>query len=134
MKRSVLLFLATTALICGFLAYAQHPWLGKTMTVEQAGKKWGKKSFSEELFKSGDMKLRSEMAYALVSSKKMLGLSPLELRARLGDFDGHYFSESYPTYLIQEAKRPGEESWQIVFLIDKDKKTKNAIIHKNCCE
>lgn len=134
MKRLILIFLASTALIVGFIAYAQHPWLGKTMSAQQVGKKWGKKEFNEELFKTGDMKLRSEMAFSLINTKKMLGLTPVEIRTRLGDFDGHYFSESYPTYLIQEAKSPGEESWQIVFLIDRAQKTKSVIVHKNCCE
>ncbi len=74
------------------------------------------------------------MAYSIMTSKKFLGLQANAVRDRLGDFDGHYFSESYPTYLIQIAEKKGEESWQIVFLIDKDRKTKEVIVHKNCCD
>ncbi len=61
-------------------------------------------------------------------------LSVSEVREKLGKFDGHYFSESFPTYLIQTANKKGEESWQIVFLIDAEKKTKEIIVHKNCCD
>lgn len=74
------------------------------------------------------------MAYSLMTSKRLLGLSVAEVRSLLGDFDGHYFSESYPTYLIQKAEKAGEESWQIVFLIDSHRKTQKVIVHKNCCD
>ena len=114
--------------------YAMHPWLGKTMSVSQVKKKWGEHPFDMEQFKNGDVEARAKMAYALINSKKLLGLNASEVRAKLGDFDGHYFSESYPTYLIQIAKSQKEESWQLVFLIDDKKRVKEIIVHKNCCD
>ncbi len=36
------------------------------------------------------------MAYSLMTSKKLRGMTVSEARKSLGDFDGHYFSESYP--------------------------------------
>lgn len=114
--------------------YASHPWLGKTLSPDQVQRRWGQEAFDEVKFKNGDQGQRAKMAFSLMTSKKMLGMKAVEIRDRLGRFDGHYFSESYPTYLIQTATKKGEESWQIVFLIDKERKTKEVIVHKNCCE
>lgn len=120
-------------LIAG-LVHASHPWLGKTLNANEVKKRWGSESFHEEKFKSADIHQRARMAYSLMTSGKLLGLKTKEIRDRLGGFDGHYFSESYPTYLIQKAEKKGEESWQIVFLIDGNRKTKEVIVHKNCCD
>lgn len=135
MKRKFYLATAVLATFCvSILVSASHPWLGKTLSAEQVKKRWGAENFSESAFKQGDQAVRARMAYSLMTSKKMRGLSPSEVRAKLGDFDGHYFSESYPTYLIQVAQDKTGESWQIVFLINSEQKTKDVIVHKNCCD
>ena len=117
-----------------FWVYASNPWLGKTLGADQVKQRWGQEGFDATKFKNGDQNLRARMAFSLMTSEKLIGLSVSEVRERLGKFDGHYFSESFPTYLIQTAKKKGEESWQIVFLIDVEKKTKEIIVHKNCCD
>lgn len=134
MKLRLCFFSAVLAFALSAFVYASHPWLGKTLSASQVRDRWGDEVFEETKFKNGDVKSRAKMAFSLLSSKKMLGLKAAEVRTRLGDFDGHYFSETYPTYLIQVANKAGEESWQIVFLIDKDRKTREVIVHKNCCD
>lgn len=130
-KTAACLCIVTLALVTW--TYTARPWLGKTLTSSEVKQRWGDINFDEQNFKKGDQSTRAKMAYSLMTSEKMNGLTISEIRNRLGDFDGHYFSESYPTYLIQTAKKPGDESWQIVFLIDKERKTKEVIVHKNCC-
>ena len=50
------------------------------------------------------------MDSSLITPTKFLRLTGEEVRNELGRFDGHYFSESYPTYFIQKAKVKGEDS------------------------
>lgn len=92
------------------LVYASSPWVGKTLSAKEVKKRWGEAAFDQERFKSGDVASRATMAYSLITSKKFLGLTAEEVRNELGRFDGHYFSESYPTYFIQKAKVKGEDS------------------------
>lgn len=133
-KFKVKAFTITAIFVAAAWVYASHPWLGKTLSATQVQQKWGKEAFDETKFKNAGQSERAKMAFSLMTSKKLLGLNTVEIRDRLGSFDGHYFSESYPTYLIQAATKKGEESWQIVFLIDKERKTKEIIVHKNCCD
>lgn len=113
--------------------YAERPWLGKTMTAHQVKQRWGSSAFDEVKFKTADPQQRARMAYSLMTSSRLRGLDSIEIRERLGDFGGYFLSESYPTYLIQIAEEKSEESWQIVFLINRARKTKEVIVHKNCC-
>ena len=47
--------------------------------------------------------------------------------------DGFYFSDTYPTYMIQIGANHQEESWQLVFLLDRNQKIDEIVVHKNCC-
>lgn len=134
MKIKICISLVLPFLLLATWVSASHPWLGKTLVAKEVKRRWGTDDFNEEKFKAGDSKLRAKMAYSLMTSTKLMGLTAPEIRSKLGDFDGHYFSESYPTYIIQEGRSKDEETWQIVFLIDKDRKTKSIIVHKNCCD
>lgn len=134
MKIKLIIFSIITAFVGAAWVYASHPWLGKTLSPNQVQQRWGQEAFDESKFRKANHSQRARMAFSLMTSKKLLGLTPAEVRERLGHFDGHYFSESYPTYLIQTATKKGEETWQIVFLIDQERKTKEVIVHKNCCD
>jgi hypothetical protein len=131
--RMAIFSFVVTALAASW-GFASNPWLGKTLDPKHVKQRWGDSSFSEQTFKEGRPEERAKMAYSLMSTKQFMGLTPSQVREKLGAFDGHYFSESYPTYLIQRAEKKGEESWQIVFLIGNDRKTKEVIVHKNCCD
>jgi hypothetical protein len=103
------------------------------MSLTRVEKKWGQSNFSAEKFKAGDKQVRASMAFSLIKQKKYIGKSILDIRAELGDFDGYYFSDVYPTYLINEPQKKGEDVWQLVFLLDKNKLVSSVIVHKNCC-
>lgn len=51
-----------------------------------------------------------------------------------GVYSGHYFKDVIPAYLIESAKNTDQDTWQIVFLSDKNYKIAKIIVHKNCCD
>lgn len=132
MKTKYLLY-TLIVLIFISVGYAQHFWRGEEMSLSRIEKKWGQGNFSAEKFKIGDKQARANMAYSLIKHKKYIGKNILEIREDLGDFDGYYFSDVYPAYLINEPVTKGDDVWQIVFLLDKNKLVSSVIVHKNCC-
>ena len=114
---------------------AQHFWRGPVMSSSEVKKKWGDKKFDAKSFKEGSIETRASMAYDLLKRQdEFVGKNYFEIRTILGDYSGYYFSDMYPVYLIQEGRTHKEETWQIVFLIDRNEKIKEIIVHKNCCE
>lgn len=104
------------------------------MDREEVLRRWGKKPFVLEDFKKGNPQSRAAMAVDLIKNQKQFhGKDATEIRALLGTFSGHYFSESYPTYLIQKGNEAKPESWQLVFVIDRNDKVNDIVVHKNCC-
>lgn len=133
MKKTVALVTTIIVLSAGFVL-AKQLWRGKLMPTAEVCKKWGDKEFDVALFKSGTPEVRASMACSLLKNQKpMLGKDISEIRTLLGDHDGYYFSDMYPAYLIQIGKNHSEESWQIVFMIDKGEDVKEVVVHKNCC-
>ncbi len=113
----------------------QHFWRGKTMSIAEAEKRWGKAEFDIIKFRDGDITTRAAMAASLKKQeKKFKGKHVDEIRNELGPTSGFYFSDVYPTYLIQAGKSNKEETWQIVFLLNKDRRAESIIIHRNCCD
>jgi hypothetical protein len=113
----------------------QHFWRGSTISESEASRRWGTTEFNSSKFKSGDLKARASMTASLIKNEpKYVGKTILEIRELLGPTDGFYFSDVYPTYLIQIGKNHSEETWQLVFLLDKNRKVARIIIHKNCCD
>ena len=49
----------------------------------------------------------------------------------VGNHTGYYYTESLPTYLIEIAPTRAQDSWQIVFLRDRDRKVSEFVIYKN---
>jgi hypothetical protein len=108
---------------------------GETMPLAQVEKTFGHDEFSETAFRMANIEKRASMAASLIKHKSYYaGTSGWEIRKRLGDYSGHYFSEMYPTYLIHEAKDRADDTWQLLFVIDADEKVKDIIVHKNCCD
>ena len=111
--------------------------VGETMSIQKVCKRWGKTPFDLEKFKSASNNefIRAQMACSLLKKQKQFrGKDRVEIRSIFGDYDGHYFSDMFPTYMIEIAKKRGEDSWQIVFLIDRKEKISEIIVHKNCCD
>lgn len=104
----------------------------KFMSLAEAKKLWGENAFDAEKFKTGDEALRASMAVDIIKNSKLfIGKTPLELREILGTPTGHYHFDMNPAYIISESDRPGGETWQILFLIDRSYKIETVKIHKN---
>lgn len=104
------------------------------MSPSNVEKTWGNASFDAKKFREGDIKTRAQMAKSLLTSKKYLGKTTAEVRAELGNWDGYYFTDMFPAYLIQEGDGKNRDSWQIVFLLDRKYRVAELIVHKNCCD
>jgi hypothetical protein len=117
------------------VATAAHFWRGATLAEKDVEKRWGRAEFDADKFKNGDKKIRASMASVILKNKKLfIGKFVLDLRKELGDPDGFYFRDVFPAYMIQEIEDGNSESWQIVFLLNKERKVDDVIIHKNCCD
>jgi len=97
--------------------------------------RWGDQKFNIEKFKNGSELERAKMACDLLKNQSQFkGFDLLKLRATLGSHDGFYFTDMFPAYMIYSGSSASEESWQIVFLLNRDKKVDEIVVHKNCCE
>jgi hypothetical protein len=120
--------------ICSAIAFA-HFWRGATLSASEVGKRWGQTAIDSAKFKAGDEKIRASMAYSILKNPKLFkGKLVTDIRKELGDPDGFYFTDIFPAYMISRAKTDQEDSWQIVFLLNKDRKVDKVIVHKNCCD
>ena len=134
MRLSLTLIGCLVVLCSGGYVAAKHFWRGETKSLSQVKAKWGDAPFQSEAFKAGGEEVRAKMAFNLLkNSKKFIGKDRAEIRETLGDFDGFYFSDMFPTYIIETAKKNGDSTWQIVFLLDRNEKVSEIIVHKNCC-
>ncbi|MBI2605381.1 MAG: hypothetical protein HYW49_04800 [Deltaproteobacteria bacterium] len=123
--------------IGGLLGYAEVKSFaekGTFMSLQDAEKKWGNIPFSASVFKTAQASERAKMAVSLIKGKSMLGKTTEEVRSALGDFSGYFWNDTVPTYFIQEGWKTGEDSWQLVFFLNRTHKVKEIKIHKNCCD
>lgn len=137
MKKIIISLFIVLILPIAYLV-AKSFWRGEIMSVSRVCKRWGEIPLNTEHFKKAehDMSVRAKMACSLLKQqKKFIGKNKWKIREIFGDYDGHYFSDMFPTYMIESARiTKKDESWQIVFLIDRNEKISKIIVHKNCCD
>ncbi|MCB0348835.1 MAG: hypothetical protein KDD37_08360 [Bdellovibrionales bacterium] len=130
-------FFLSLMILCSFTGnlYASNFWRGSTLSKKEVLAKWGKTEFDIERFKNSKLKPRAEMAFSLLSQKsKYIGKNVTDIFKLFGPKDGYYFSDYYPAYMLSRGKTNKDESWQLVFLLDKNQKISDIIVHQNCCE
>ncbi len=124
---------------CAAIAYGaakMHLRPMEYMSLKKTCRRWGEQPFNEEQFKAagGDRAVRAKMTCSLLKNqKKYIGLDSLEIRKRLGDYTGYFFSESFPAYMINSAAEKDKNAWQILFFVDGEHKVSEIVVHKNCC-
>ena len=134
MKRLLIAFFSIVLFSVAAMS-VQHFWRGETISSNEAEKRWGSVEFNAAKFRDGDLKTRASMAASLKKKEKdFRGKRVEEIRRELGPTSGFYFTDVYPTYLIQAGETHKEETWQIVFLLNKERRAESIIIHKNCCD
>lgn len=134
MAKQVLIFLPLLFALCA-QAETNTYIRGEFMSVEEADKKWGHASFSEEKFKKAAPSERSTLVVDLIRSKKLEGASLESVRKLLGSQDGYFVDDTIPAYLLG-TRKSGEKKdvWQIVFIPNEERtKIIEIKIHKNCC-
>jgi hypothetical protein len=119
------------ALIFSCIAGAKHFWRGQTMPLDKVTQTWGAELFDSKKFRDGDIAVRAKMASALLRSNPFKGKTPEEVRSELGNWDGYYFSDMFPAYIIQDGRTQSGGTWQIVFLLDRKQRVSEVIVHKN---
>lgn len=105
-------------------------WKGQTLSAKEVLAKWGSQKFDAKKFKSGNEIDRSKMAYSLLNDQSYIGQSGSKIYEDLGSYSGFFFSDNIPAYLIQFANKPGDIEWQIVFVMDKNRKVSEVIVQE----
>ena len=106
------------------------------LSVKEVCRMWGKQPLDIAAFRAAEENetTRAAMACSLLKTQDdFVGMHRLEVRPLFGNPTGYYVTEFIPTYVIETAKTMAEDSWQIVFLIDRDEKVSRIVVHKNCC-
>lgn len=126
-------FVFLSALTTAALAFAYVE--SKTMSLEDVKAKWGIEVATDySKFKDSPYPLKAKMAYSIMNDKKLIGKSHKEIRDIFGPNDGYYFSDSVPTYIVQDGNGKDIDTWQLVFKMSREGKLRKVIMHKNCCD
>ncbi len=115
---------------------AKHFWRGETMSLKKVCKTWGSLPLDIAQFKQAeeDEATRAKMTCSLLKNQKnYIGKDTTEIRKLFGDYTGHYFIDMSPAYIIGGVNEKDKNTWQIVFLINRQQKISKIIVHKNCC-
>ena len=135
MNRNIKLSLTIIFVLYTGFVMAKTLWRGEIMPLKKVCSKWGESQFEISKFKSGSETIRAQMACSLIKNEKLFfGKDRSEIRSSLGTYDGFYFTDMFPAYMIQSGKSHEEDSWQIVFFLDNKEKIKEIAVHKNCCD
>jgi hypothetical protein len=103
------------------------------MDLQKANQVFGSNKVDLKKFISGDFRERGGQAAAICRDKSFIGKSVAEIRNILGKSDGYFWTDHIPAYIIGNGNLKDGSRWQIVFLINEDKKISEVKIHKNCC-
>jgi len=106
------------------------------MGVGEVCARWGEVPLDVAAFRAaaGDEPARAAMACSLLRSQDdYAGMPVSEIRQLFGEYQGHFWNAVQPTYLIEIAETKADDSWQIVFLHDRDRRVTKIVVHKNCC-
>jgi hypothetical protein len=135
MKKVLMITISIMTFSSVSLAIAKHFWRGEIMPRDKVCKTWVGAPFDSKKFKNGDEAAKASMACSLLKRQnEFIGKDRSEIREDLGDFDGFYFSDMFPAYMIQSGNSKDQDSWQIVFLLDNNEKVSEVVVHKNCCD
>ena len=112
-------------------------WRGEFMSLRKVCKRWGNQAFNLETFKAAgeDESVRARMACSLIKNqKKYVGIHRGEIRNLFGEPDGYYLSDMISAYIIESALDWDQDTWQLVFLINRKGGISRIAVHKNCCD
>ena len=111
MKKILIAFIIAS-MVPIFYVIGKHFWRGETMSTQEVCKRWGEKPLDLKKFKgaSENESVRAQMACSLLKQqKRFIGKYRWKIREMFGEYDGHYFSDMFPTYMIEIAKKRGRK-------------------------
>lgn len=132
--------LLVSALLTVFIAFYaganafRSEMIGTIMSASEAKKLWGEKPFDEAKFRMGTAPERAAMASDLIEKKKFVGVPIDAIESKLGKSTGYFWNDSIPSYILNEGWKTDSDVWQLVFLSDRDKRVREVLINKNCCD
>ena len=135
MAKRLLIFLHLIFMVTAFSETKDSYIHGEFMTLEEADRKWGHTSFTQQEYIKSPPDKRASLIVSLVQSKKLNGASMEDVRKLLGPPDGYFIDDTIPAYLLG-TRKPGQTNdvWQIVFIPNEERtKVIEIKIHKNCC-
>ena len=106
------------------------------LSISEVCQHWGERPLEISAFRAAkeDETARAAMVCSLINDQNAyVGMRRSEIESLFGNFTGYHYTELHPTYLIQIAKTKGQDSWQVVFIIDHEGKVSEVVVHKNCC-
>ena len=112
------IFVALIAFTFGSVGLTQvNPMNGRDemMALVQAERRWGRRIFKEDLFRSGNSEVRAKMVVDLIEKNPFVGKPVEEVKSRLGKYTGYYWSHRIPAYLLEEGWEKNSDTWQLVF-------------------
>lgn len=134
----VLLKIFSLLIVVGFvflsISYAKKSMVGERLSVAEAETRWGVTTFDFEGFKNGSVQLRAKMAADILKKKSFVGSSVDDVEKVLGRHDAHFKNDFIPAYALNEGWKTDEDTWQIVFLPNREMKIVDVFINKNCCK
>ena len=130
--------LSLLTIAAGLYVFAgkSHIPLGEYLSIREVCQRWENRPLDVTAFRSAedDEPVRAAMACSLLKNQDdYVGIDMREIEQLFGDPRGYFISESHPAYLIETAKTKKDNSWQIVFMTNRDAKVTKIIVHKNCC-
>ena len=128
-KITILIGLGIAVVAGGVTVSRLSPFAGKVLTPVEIQEKWGSQPFDSKKFSSEDLKMRASMAHSIVASKEnYMGKTGDEIREIFGYADGHYVNERFPSYVLEIGSKKSPETWQLVFMVDRDLKVNDVIV------
>ena len=144
-RRFFLLMKKVGLILCVFIALCLSIAYGvkklylqpmELMSLKEVCRRWGTQPLDVAKFKAAknNRSVRAKMACSILKNqKKYIGWDSLKIRETFGDGSGYFFSESFPTYLINKPTEENREVWQILFFVDGNHTVSEIVVHKNCC-
>ena len=139
-----ILILAVISILLVLLIFYETWWtfrLGdrwtEFMDTNEVCQRWGERPLDVPAFKAAvhDEKVRGNMACSLLRNQKdYIGKDPGEIRNSFGFPDGYYVSDYYDAYIIESAETIEQDSWQILFLVNRTGNVSEIVVHRNCCD